>query len=139
MFLYYRTANDLEISGNHKIDQLKFGGKFSSDFLWKFLENQNYKNNQNFNPHEPTTLLQATEPRLPSMDPCEQYAHQPNASWLKLPGPGSSVNKRVYAHKSLYNQLLLWGRISPESVKLNSTREDSITKDYDENFAPQRI
>ncbi|KAG0437099.1 hypothetical protein DMUE_3882 [Dictyocoela muelleri] len=53
--------------------------------------------------------------------------------------PSNYSNKRLNFNKSLYNQLLLFGRISPESVKFDSTRNDSINKDYDEYFTQQRI
>ncbi|KAG0435690.1 Transposon Tf2-9 polyprotein, partial [Dictyocoela muelleri] len=40
---------------------------------------------------------------------------------------------------SLYNQLLFFGRVSPESVKLNSTRKENSVKEQDNDFIPQRI
>ncbi|KAG0441315.1 hypothetical protein DMUE_1139 [Dictyocoela muelleri] len=68
------------------------------------------------------------------------YRHRNQLSHnLFYSAPANTLNKRINLNKSLYNQLLLFGRISPESFKFNSTRKDSINKDYDEYFTPQRI
>ncbi|KAG0441140.1 hypothetical protein DMUE_1272 [Dictyocoela muelleri] len=53
--------------------------------------------------------------------------------------PHCSSNKRFFHQHSLYNQLLLFGRVSPESVKLNSTRSDFLIRDHDDSFRAQRI
>ncbi|KAG0442137.1 hypothetical protein DMUE_0507 [Dictyocoela muelleri] len=53
--------------------------------------------------------------------------------------PRSKLNKSDLTRHSFYNQLLLWGRISPESVKLNSTRKVIRVKTFDENYTPQKI
>ncbi|KAG0439805.1 hypothetical protein DMUE_2177 [Dictyocoela muelleri] len=51
----------------------------------------------------------------------------------------NNFNKRSSIKMSFYNQLLYYGRISPESDKFNSTRKDLSEKLIDENFIPQRI
>ncbi|KAG0435947.1 hypothetical protein DMUE_4464, partial [Dictyocoela muelleri] len=61
--------------------------------------------------------------------------HQPH----QQTAPSRTLNKSHSSTYSLYNQLLLFGRISPESVKLNSTRKDFEESYNDEKYNPQRI
>ncbi|KAG0440954.1 hypothetical protein DMUE_1391 [Dictyocoela muelleri] len=53
--------------------------------------------------------------------------------------PCPHLNKNSLKHLSLYNQLLLFSRITRDFVKLNSTNKSQITNIYDEKFTPQRI
>ncbi|KAG0434761.1 hypothetical protein DMUE_5039 [Dictyocoela muelleri] len=49
------------------------------------------------------------------------------------------LNKLQFTELSLYNQLLVFGRVFPETVKLNSTRNNIATEYKKETFMPQRI
>ncbi|KAG0442009.1 hypothetical protein DMUE_0615 [Dictyocoela muelleri] len=48
-------------------------------------------------------------------------------------------NKHSSKHFSLYNQLLIFARITRDPVKFNSTNKSQITNDYNEKFTPRRI
>ncbi|KAG0420448.1 Retrovirus-related Pol polyprotein from transposon, partial [Dictyocoela roeselum] len=50
----------------------------------------------------------------------------------------SSLNKQ-HVNKSIYSQLLIFQRISPECVMLNSTRRSETANDHDKTFTPRRI
>ncbi|KAG0419612.1 hypothetical protein EQH57_0462 [Dictyocoela roeselum] len=51
----------------------------------------------------------------------------------------STTSNKLHSLKSVYSQLLLFGRISPECVKLNSTRQHSQLSDEDPDFHPRKI
>ncbi|KAG0435114.1 hypothetical protein DMUE_4878 [Dictyocoela muelleri] len=108
----------MDIDDNPKIDQTK---KIKEKkFLWKFLENKRYKKTQ-------------------IQTPMHQQTHQSSNQVNMHPTPCRKINKVRFKSYSLYNQLLLFGRISPESVKLNSTKKGFRDHQDDELFAPQRI
>ncbi|KAG0439134.1 hypothetical protein DMUE_2644 [Dictyocoela muelleri] len=65
--------------------------------------------------------------------------HRPRHQTQHLTAPSSIINKNHLNKYSLYNQLILFGRISPESVKLNSTSKDFEEFNEDEQYVPQRI
>ncbi|KAG0437256.1 hypothetical protein DMUE_3798 [Dictyocoela muelleri] len=67
-------------------------------------------------------------------------SHRPhNQKLWNHPAPCNSLNKNDLIKHSLYNQLLLFGRISPETVKLNSTSRNFKGKVVDETFTSQKI
>ncbi|KAG0441748.1 hypothetical protein DMUE_0823 [Dictyocoela muelleri] len=57
----------------------------------------------------------------------------------KTSAPSHNLNKKTFKKHSLYNQLLSFGRISPESVKLNSTEKDFREENLENSYIPQKI
>ncbi|KAG0442056.1 hypothetical protein DMUE_0574 [Dictyocoela muelleri] len=67
-----------------------------------------------------------------------QSTPRPNRQASNWTIKNRNFNKKSSIKMSFYNQLIFYGRISPESVKLNSTRKDFSERLIDENFITKR-